>query len=177
MFSNVLKIFEKNSLENEADKFIKNLEIYKNLLKGEKIGKYRDGKYYVVQNGYLQQFWRIYYSENRNNTWDYLDKDFTSFVKYLDLVVLHKNTKKVSKSFIQKLLNFIDAIMPGLYNLKQTYLETKSIVAKIDSIILTLIDFKENIRKSKPKKKSGNGAQYHSFEDLDIPENYFNDIV
>jgi hypothetical protein len=175
MINNVWKIFENSALENEADKFIKNLEIYKNISTGGKIGKYTNGDYYIVENGYFQRFWRIYYSENRNKTWDYLDKDFTDFITFLDRIILHKNTKPISKRVAPKLLIFIDAIMPGLYNLKQTYLETKSIVAKIDSIILILIDFKDNIRKK--NTKSGNGAQFHSFEDLNIPKNYFNDIV
>ena len=36
----------------------------------------------------------------------------------------------------------IDEIMPGLYSLKKTYPDTKEMIAKVDSIILTLIDFK-----------------------------------
>ena len=38
---------------------------------------------------------------------------------------------------------FVDEILPGLYSLKKTYPETIEIVAKVDSIILTLIDFKD----------------------------------
>ena len=38
---------------------------------------------------------------------------------------------------------FIDEITPGLYSLKKTYPEYKKMVAKVDSIILTLIDFKD----------------------------------
>ena len=36
--------------------------------------------------------------------------------------------------------------MPGLYNLKKTYPTEVELVAKIDSIIVTLIDFKDKTR-------------------------------
>ena len=38
---------------------------------------------------------------------------------------------------------FIDEITPGLYSLKKTYPDTKEMVAKVDSIILCLCDFKD----------------------------------
>ena len=43
---------------------------------------------------------------------------------------------------------FIDSILPGLYSLKKTYPGTKEIIAKVDSIILTLIDFKDKTEDS-----------------------------
>ena len=47
---------------------------------------------------------------------------------------------------INDLTKFIDNIMPGLYNLKKTYPTEVELVAKIDSIIVTLIDFKDKTR-------------------------------
>ena len=38
---------------------------------------------------------------------------------------------------------FINEILPGLNNLKKTYKDCVEMVAKVDSIILTLLDFKE----------------------------------
>ena len=52
------------------------------------------------------------------------------------------------EKLIGKITEFIDSIMPGLYKLKKTYPEGSNLVAKIDSIIVTLIDFKDNTRKS-----------------------------
>ena len=48
------------------------------------------------------------------------------------------------KIFVSKITDFIDSIMPGLYHLKKTYPEESNLVAKIDSIIVTLIDFKDS---------------------------------
>jgi hypothetical protein len=50
------------------------------------------------------------------------------------------------KLLIADLTKFVDNIMPGLYNLKKTYPTEKELVAKIDSIIVTLIDFKDKTR-------------------------------
>ena len=162
--------------ENYKQKF----NIFKDLKKGEKIGKYKNGEYYTVAIGYTQQLWRWYYNENRMNTLNYLDSDFSNFAKLLDKVSLSNNcNSKISYTNIcLKLISFIDEIMPGLYNLKQTYLHTKNLVAKIDSIILILLDFKEKIRKEreiKKKKKKRKEMLVHSFDDLDL--NYLNTVV
>jgi hypothetical protein len=166
---------------NEIKKFMKKLEIFKSIEIGDKIGKYKSGKgdYYIVKAGYTQTFWRYWYSENRSNTWIYLDEDFTEFVKYLDKILLKVNLNKFYKNCILTLLHFINDIIQGLYNLKKTYLEERKIVSKVDSIILILIDFKEKVNNSHKnmKKKSGNGKTLHSFDDLYIPPNYFDGIL
>lgn len=162
--------------ENYKEKF----NIFKYLKKGDKIGKYNNGEYYTVEPGYTQQLWRWYYNENRTNTLSYLDSDFSSFAKLLDKVSLSNNIcSKISYSNIcLRLINFIDEIMPGLYNLKQTYLDTKELVAKIDSIILILLDFKEKRRKQneeEKEKKKRKQVLVHSFDDLDL--SYLNTVV
>ena len=50
---------------------------------------------------------------------------------------------------------FIDDILPGLYSLKNTYPCTKEIIAKVDSIILTLIDFKNKTEDYINQKNKG----------------------
>ena len=50
---------------------------------------------------------------------------------------------------------FIDEIMPGLYSLKKTYPDCKEMIAKVDSIILTLIDFKDKTEDYINQKNKG----------------------
>ena len=65
-------------------------------------------------------------------------------------------------------------MIKALYVLKETYKcgggDTKDIIAKIDSIILTLIDFKEKVEKFKETNKK----RYVSFENLG-GMNYYSD--
>jgi hypothetical protein len=50
---------------------------------------------------------------------------------------------------------FIDEIMPGLYSLKKTYPECKEMIAKVDSIILCLCDFKDKTEDYITQKNKG----------------------
>ena len=50
---------------------------------------------------------------------------------------------------------FIDEITPGLYSLKKTYPDTKEMVAKVDSIILCLCDFKDKTEDYIQQKNKG----------------------
>ena len=133
-------------LKNDIEIQKKKLNIFKDIQINCKIGKYDNGDYYIVQPGYLQRFWRYYYDENRDKTWKYLDEDFSDFVKILDRISNHLNTNfTLYIKYAEDIIKTIDSILPGLYNLKQTYKDTSKIVAKVDSIILTLIDFKDDI--------------------------------
>lgn len=114
---------------------------------GDKIGK-SDDKYYLFKNGWFQKAWRLGYRENREWTFKYLDDDFTKFMQFLDKIVLQfeNATSLESNALVKDVTAFIDIIMPGLYNLKKTYPAEVKLVAKIDSIIITLIDFKDKTR-------------------------------
>ena len=46
------------------------------------------------------------------------------------------------KNLLKKCHLFINKVTPGLYNLKKTYSDNKKIKALIDSVIMTLLDFK-----------------------------------
>lgn len=140
------------------------LGVFKNIQENCKIGKYNNEDYYIVQPGYLQKFWRYWYSEDRNKTWEYLDSDFTIFARLLDQITykLSNNDFNTYKKYAVEIVSFIDDILPGLYNLKQTYKETVKIVAKVDSIILTLIDFKENISKIKKQQNINIQRKYRN---------------
>ena len=138
-------------LKKELEIYKKELEIFTNLQNGEKLGKEQkleqsDGKKYYKQlpyNGlWLSRWW---YSEGRDKTIDYLDEDFSKFMNYLDRIIDYLNTdlSGVFVLLVNNIREFINSIITGLYNLKQTYSEYVKMVAKVDSIILTLLDFKE----------------------------------
>ena len=134
---------EEEELKKEYDNFLENFSLLGDISENDKIGRGKDGKYYLFQSGYTQKAWRIIYGESREWTFKYLDEDFTKFMKFLDKVIIKKSSSMTIKLLIADLTKFVDNIMPGLYNLKKTYPTEKELVAKIDSIIVTLIDFKK----------------------------------
>jgi len=102
-------------------------------------------KYYkqIPYSGlWLSRWW---YSEGRDKTIEYLDEDFLKFMNYLDRIIdnLITDQSGVFVLLVNNIREFINSIIPGLYNLKRTYSEYVKMVAKVDSIILTLLDFKE----------------------------------
>ena len=164
-------------LKDELDIYKKELIIFKNLKKGEKLGKEvisqnieekekkekeeqqeqqeepseseyikQEIKTYYKQEPY-RGMWiaRWWYSESREKTIEYLDEDFTKFMNYLDRIINNLNCDPtgIYVQLVKDIREFINDIIPGLYNLKQTYPNTVKVVAKVDSIILTLLDFKE----------------------------------
>jgi len=141
-----------------------------------------NGEYCIYDNNIYQKISRWWYSENREKTFGYLEKDFTKFVKYLDLIKIEVQSfnyiyyKKLSNN-IKKLIN---KIIPGLYKLKKTYSEEKKIVAKVDSIILTLIDFKTEISKKKTNTPVGKSLLVNmynqQYNDNAKKYNFYNEI-
>tara|TARA_B100001063_G_C16732120_1_gene539904 strand:- start:520 stop:1311 length:792 start_codon:yes stop_codon:yes gene_type:complete len=205
-------------LKDELDIYKKELIIFKNLKRGEKLGKEvisqnieekekkereeqqeqqeeqqekpsesehikQEIKTYYKQEPY-RGMWltRWWYSESREKTIEYLDEDFTKFMNYLDRIINNLNCDPtgIYVQLVKDIREFINDIIPGLYNLKQTYPNTVKVVAKVDSIILTLLDFKEktddylarknqNVRltvKSRPVSIEPIGAKYN-----DMPSN------
>tara|TARA_B110000261_G_scaffold40439_1_gene47298 strand:- start:514 stop:1074 length:561 start_codon:yes stop_codon:yes gene_type:complete len=174
-----LKTKEINSLDNYRrvlENYKEKLDIFNDLEVGIKLGKtnktteikeindteYKEliitDEYYIFENTSLQKWARWWYSENREKTFNYLDKDFTKVIKFLDKI--KENTSyfniKTQISLLKEINSFINKIIPGLYNLKKTYIENIKMKAKIDSIILVLIDFKGEIKKNKKKRKKKN---------------------
>ena len=136
-----------NEQVKELNKFKTMFSDIENIKVGDKIGK-QDNKYYIQEAGPLQKFKRWWYNENRSKTFDDLTNDFTNFFKLCDKIktnnFFNKQTKKDVVSLVAKMI-------PGLYNLKTIYKdcekesEGNKLSLKIDSIILTLIDFKQEI--------------------------------
>ena len=162
---------EKNFPIQLKKKFYKlrmKLNTIKDLKENEKLGKDKDGKYIVFENRYFQQTIRWFYGENREETKKYLDDDFTSYMKFLDEMCyyLEKDILGVYIKFGEQIRDYNNELMKGLYILKATYKnssgEKDEIIAKIDSIILTLIDFKDKLI----NYKKFNDKKYTSFENM-----------
>ena len=135
------QIIEKDIEEDlEEDKEIDNT--IKNVICGE---------YCIYEEGFFQKFYRWWNNENFEKTFNYLDKDFSIFMKYLDSVKHFKEkqyfieNKFILDELVKNIIKFNNKIIYGLYNLKSTYKDVTKIKAKIDSIILTLIDFNTEV--------------------------------
>lgn len=156
MINNLIKkSLDKNTLSNSISNNVKlsdnfnelkkKLKIFTLISEGEKIGKYND-QYYIFSNTWSRQLWRWYYHENRNNTFSYLDSEFNDFIKFLDLInetISEEINKNIYTKLINKINFFIKNLILGLYNLKKTYIDSDILNNKVDSIILTLLDFKK----------------------------------
>ena len=148
-FNTSIKMITDNNNKQtiELNKFKKMFGEIKNIREGDKIGKYNE-KYYIQQASMFQKFHRWWANENRGKTFRDLDTDFTEFFKLCDTI---KSNNLFNKQTKNDLVDLVKGIIPGLYNLKTTYNNSEKgsdgekLSIKIDSIILTMIDFKDEI--------------------------------
>ena len=115
---------------------------------GDKLARDNNGVYYRhTKEEYLVQLRRWWTSQGRSHTFDHLDEDFTKFMKYLDKVLNILNITYDSRYRLlgKNLKDLANSLMTGLYTLKNTYPKEAKLICKIDSIILSLIDFKKSI--------------------------------
>lgn len=146
--SNIKMITETNNKQTiELKKFKRMFSEIKNIKEGDKVGKYNN-IYYIHYNNTFQKFHRWWSNENRVKTFKNLDEDFSRFFKLCDNIKANNFFNKQTKNDV---VNLVKDIIPGLYNLKTTYKTSEKgsdgekLKLKIDSIILTLIDFKNEI--------------------------------
>ena len=141
-------------LQASFDEHKENLSVYLQLEDGEKIGKDKDEKYYKFTNSYAQLAMRYWYGENREKTIEYLDKDLGDYISFLDRLVskIEQDILGVYNRIGKSVKEYNSDLIQGLYVLKETYnnqtwttSDKKRVVAKIDSVILVLIDFKDKI--------------------------------
>ncbi len=114
---------------------------------GDKLARDSSGVYYRHEKGeYLVQLRRWWTNQGREHTFQHLD-DFTEFMKYLDTILTNLEiTYEVRyRELGKKLKDLANSLMTGLYTLKNTYPAEKELICKIDSIILSLIDFKTSL--------------------------------
>jgi len=166
-------IFGPSPLEDEFNKNKKILDIFKDLKIGEKLGKQNDNsgnlQYYKVLNYRGLWLTRWYYGESRFKTIEYLDHDFTIFMQFLDKLLKFFSVDPfcIYTKLAKETCEFVNEILPGLYSLKKTYPLCTEMVAKVDSIILTLIDFKERVQdnlREKQKLKKNKSINFKSKE-------------
>jgi hypothetical protein len=147
----------KDNFENNKN----NLEIFKDLKEHEKLGKLisKEGKpeYYKVSPYTGISISRWWYGEGRMKTVEYLEDDFSNLMRFLDDLLRNLEIDPFCQyaKMALDVRKFIDDILPGLYSLKNTYPCTKEIIAKVDSIILTLIDFKNKTEDYINQKNKG----------------------
>ena len=166
-------IFGPTPLEGQLEENKTKLDIFRDLKIGEKLGKQEDIsgnlQYYKVAN--YRGLWlsRWFYGESSHKTIQYLDEDFTIFMEFLDRLLKFFSVDPfcIYAALARNSREFVDEILPGLYSLKKTYPTCAKMVAKVDSIILTLIDFKErteDIIRQKAKTRNGAFRKYKSKE-------------
>ena len=161
-----LNIKEKNVTKEQREKFLEfknTLEIITRIKEGDKLSK--TNIYYIDEIGMTQKIKRWWWNQNRKKTFDDLNSDFTKFADFLDNLLM--NFQPLSKKYVtlcEEIVLFINDLMIGLYNLKTTYPDYKEIRCKIDSIILTLIDFKEEVHNKKQLPIVNNTTRRNSFD-------------
>ena len=103
-----------------------------------------EGEYCLYKSGTFQKWSRWWYNENHEKTFEYLDKDFSLFARYLDRLksISLIDGKLLYKNITLEIIEFVNEIIKGLYHLKETYNNEKKLKSKIESIIMVLLDFK-----------------------------------
>jgi hypothetical protein len=159
-----INVEEKSSIIEKLETTFENikntLNIFVKMKKGDKIMKTYDCSknvsYYTIGTENWQKTLRWWHGEDRNKTIDYLDSEFTIFAKFLDKVLFNMKQNNVLKYFSLALevSRFINDILPGLYSLKETYNDYDKMKNKVDSIITTLIDYKDQVELYKNQNKN-----------------------
>ncbi len=155
----LLKSQEIDTLEKEFEQKKGNLSIFKTMKMGDKIMKIQDcsnNSYYIVGNDDWQRTKRWWAGEDREKTISYLDEEFKKFTKYLDKVLYNMKEYNLLKYYTLALdvSRFINEILPGLYSLKETYTDFEEMKIKVDSIITTLIDYKDQVELYKKENRN-----------------------
>ncbi len=138
------------ALGEELDDWTKRLSPIARVRPGDKLG--RDdptGIYYVDYAGSAQKLRRWWWGQDREKTVQALDADFADVMRYLDLVLdaVRRSSAGRYSALVRRIHSFVNEIMPGLHNLKSTYPDFVKLKCKVDSIITTLIDFKDEMRR------------------------------
>jgi len=133
------------------------LIIIASIEEGDKLSKVPNGDFYISKSSWYQKVSRYLYSQSRENTAGDLEEAFSGFLKLLTDIRDNRITslRKEYSTFVDEVALFVKGTIQGLYNLKTTYKgkddkeekddATKKIIARIDSIILSLIDFRDDV--------------------------------
>lgn len=143
------------------EEYIKKLELFqglfeniKNIKEGDKLGK-DNNKYYINGKGAFQRWSRWWYEQDRTKTFTNLDADFSDFFNFCDMLKTDhlESFPNCNRKVATDTITLVKEMIPGLYNLKTAYAACENetdgnkLCIKIDSIILTLIDFKTEMNR------------------------------
>ena len=137
-------------LINKLEIHKKHLNVFNTLKANHKLMKdHHENVLFSVPPGYFQSLTRWWHGENKKTTLGHLDEFFTEFIKLLDeeLMMIKNQPSREIISLGKNTTKFINDIIPGIHSLKVTYSECIQLNAKIDSIILILLDFNNDFRK------------------------------
>ena len=140
-----------SELENTFIAHKKKLHIFLSLQKGDKIMEnVHEQVLYIEPPGYFQFIKRWWYGEDKKTTFRHLDKYFVEFIRFLDNILTYTraNEKEDIEPLGNKVCGYINRIITGIHVLKYTYPNYKELHDKIASIIITMIDFKEEYREN-----------------------------
>jgi len=158
----------KKEYKETFEKIKEKLKVFEGLTVGFKIGKDDDSKtLYSDPPDSLQAVRRWWNGENRTKTLVHLDDSFKEFMRLLDKILTHARYNgqgPVMKKLTANICTFINSILNGLNSLKFTYPHCAEIHCKIGSIILTLIDFKDDIRRINSLSSKKGRRRSNSFE-------------
>ena len=167
-------IFEEH--ERQFIKFKEKLSIIKDIEYGDKLSKDDiTGIIYLDKNEWGQLLRRKWYEQNRYKTATFLGKDFSQLASYLDTVLenitILYDSHAIDLRYVDlnnEICLFINDSIMGLYNLKKTYTECKEMTCRIDSIILTLIDYKDTAKEKIDKILGHNNESIRKLRTLSI---------
>ena len=148
--------FDYDDINQQILKFKMKLSGLSNVKEGQKVWidnnilSIDESEYYITH--IFQSVNRYMNNQGREQLFHYIDYQFTEFIKLLDLCKsafeYNINDVRIVGSNNDAEL-FIDKLIPGLDNLKKTYHDHENLVAKISSIILTFIDYKDFLEKQR----------------------------
>jgi hypothetical protein len=141
---------EMNVVKETLNNFKNEFYLLTQIKVGDKIGK-NNNSYFIQEKGYFQKIMRVWHQEDRKKTFTYLHDDITRFLKFCNDAKEKVALFKAESCGIKKsLIDFLNELVSGLYNLKLTYKnetneDAKKLICKIDSIILIFIDLKDEL--------------------------------
>ena len=150
--------FDINDMNTNTRKFHEKFINLKDVSLNDKVFITEDGKItkelesnYNILNGeipYIQSLSRWWNDQGREQLFTYLDNSFTEYMRFLTMItesLQDSESRPMYKSVAKKNKELIEGIIPGLYNLKKTYEDYTKLTAKIDSIVLTFMDYMQQV--------------------------------
>ena len=143
----ILSDTELKYYKNKFNYFKNKFDLIQKIKLNDKIGIYND-IIYIDEYKWNRYIKRRFNNQSSSKIKDYLKKEFNIFIKFLDQYLDIVKLLKTKNILTNNLYNFISNIISGLYNLKKSYKENNKILPIINSIILTLYEFNENIEEN-----------------------------